>query len=53
MVFTVGIVWVMIVVVVNMVVIFLRWKLSTKKIPKFSRELIFEGLTTLDQAKGV
>ncbi|XP_010433716.1 PREDICTED: ankyrin repeat-containing protein At2g01680-like isoform X1 [Camelina sativa] len=47
--------WVMIVVVVNMVVYFLRWKLSSKKEkPELIRsELILEGLTTLDQAKGV
>ncbi|XP_023637375.1 ankyrin repeat-containing protein BDA1 isoform X2 [Capsella rubella] len=45
--------WVMIVVVVNMVVFFLRWKLSKKKETELRSELILEGLTTLDQAKGV
>lgn len=32
---------------------FLRWKWSKKKIPEHRSELILEGLTTLDQAKGV
>lgn len=32
---------------------FLRWKQSKKKIPEHRSELILEGLTTLDQAKGV
>jgi hypothetical protein len=33
-------------------VFFLRWKRSKKKVPGTSSELILEGLTTLDLAKG-
>uniref|UniRef100_A0A1J3HWU4 Ankyrin repeat-containing protein n=1 Tax=Noccaea caerulescens TaxID=107243 RepID=A0A1J3HWU4_NOCCA len=44
---------VIIVVLVYMVVFFLRWKRSKKKIPGTSSELILEGFTTLDIAKGV
>ncbi|AEE82921.1 Ankyrin repeat family protein [Arabidopsis thaliana] len=43
---------VIIVVFAYMVVFFLRWKRSKKKVPGTSSELILEGLTTLDLAKG-
>ncbi|CAH2070958.1 unnamed protein product [Thlaspi arvense] len=44
---------VLIVVATYMVVFFLRWKRSKKKIPGTSSEMILEGFITLDLAKGV
>ncbi|VVB08735.1 unnamed protein product [Arabis nemorensis] len=45
--------WVIIMAIVYMVVFFRRWKRSKKKVPGTSSELILEGLTTLDLAKGM
>ncbi|KAL1190846.1 Ankyrin repeat-containing protein BDA1 [Cardamine amara subsp. amara] len=42
-----------VIVLFYMMLFFLRWKWSKKKIPEHRSELILEGLTTLDQAKGV
>ncbi|CAN6867886.1 unnamed protein product [Brassica oleracea] len=49
--FSIG--WVIFVVIVYMIMLLLRWKRSKKKIPEPRSELILEGLTTLNQAKGV
>ncbi|XP_023636524.1 ankyrin repeat-containing protein BDA1 isoform X2 [Capsella rubella] len=50
--FSVSVGSVIIVVFAYMVVFFLRWKWSKKKVPGTKSELILEGLTTLDLAKG-
>lgn len=49
--FSIG--WVIFVIIVYMIVCFLRWKWSKKKIPEPRSELVLTGLTTLNQAKEV
>ncbi|RID45552.1 hypothetical protein BRARA_I02276 [Brassica rapa] len=49
--FSIG--WVIFVIIVYMIVCFLRWKWSKKKIPEPRSELVLAGLTTLNQAKEV
>ncbi|KAG2311134.1 hypothetical protein Bca52824_022691 [Brassica carinata] len=51
--FSTSAVSVLIIIAVYMVVFFLRWRRSKKKMPGTTSELILEGLTTLDLAKGV
>ncbi|CAH8353221.1 unnamed protein product [Eruca vesicaria subsp. sativa] len=50
---TFSISWLIFVVIVYIIVSFLQWKRYKKKIPEPRSELILEGLTTLNQAKGV
>lgn len=51
--FSTSAVSVLIIIAVYMVVYFVRWRRSKKKIPGTTSDLILEGLTTLDLAKGV
>ncbi|CAN6860217.1 unnamed protein product [Brassica oleracea] len=51
--FSTSAVSVLIIIVVYMVVYLVRWRRSKKNIPGTTSELILEGLTTFDLAKGV